>query len=114
MRMLGPIEEHVLSTVLETRAIGPVLRAGTWAAGSILGRRPVSLQALLFADSARNRALADRLERSNPDVLFLDGVRTFPLFQALEQRASRRRLVVDFDDLMSRRMSEYRDSGEVP
>lgn len=112
--MLGPIEDHMLSTVLEPRAVGPISRAGVWAAGSLLKRRPLSLQAVLFADPATNRALADTLVRSNPDVVYLDGVRTFPLFVTLQQRAKVRRLIVDLDDLMSRRMSEYRGSGMVP
>src|SRR5262249_6944929 len=66
------------------------------------------------ADTARNRALADALARSAPDVVYLDGVRTFALFADLALRHRPRRLVVDLDDLMSRRMSEYTDTGTVP
>lgn len=114
MRRLGPIEEHVLSTVLERRAIGPLCRAGAWSAGSLLKRRPLSLQTILFADSAENRGLAERLAQADPDVVYLDGVRTFPLFLALLRRRKVRRIVVDFDDLMSRRMAEFGSSGVVP
>ncbi len=114
MRMLGTVEDHVLASVLETPAMGPVLRTGAWAVGSLVRRRPLSLQATLFAGPARNRSLADTLIRSDPDVVYLDGVRTFPLFLALLERGKPRRLVVDFDDLMSRRMSEYWESGAVP
>src|SRR5258706_2861402 len=114
MVKLGPVEEHVLSTVLEARSLAPVLRAGLWAAGSLFTRQPLSLQALLFADPARNRSLADALARANPDVVYLDGVRTYPLFQALDRRRAVGRIVVDFDDLMSRRMAEFAGSGVVP
>jgi glycosyltransferase involved in cell wall biosynthesis len=114
MHRLGPIEEHVLSTVLERRAIGPIGRAGAWAAGTALRGRPLSLQTVLFADGAKNRELATTLAQADPDVVYLDGVRTYPLFLALKQQARVRRIVVDFDDLMSRRMAEFGSTGVVP
>jgi glycosyltransferase involved in cell wall biosynthesis len=114
MRMLGPVEDYFLSTVLEHGSVGPALRAGAWAVGSLLERRPLSLQATLFAEPSRHRSLADAVVRAEPDVVYLDGARTFPFFLALHQQGKVRRLVVDFDDLMSRRMSEYRQSGLVP
>ena len=113
MHRLGPIEEYVLSTVLEPRAVGSIARAGAWALDSIVRRRPLSLQTVLFADSSKNRALADMLVGGDPDVIYLDGVRTFPLFLELERRRPRR-IIVDFDDLMSRRMAEFGSTGVVP
>ena len=113
MHRIGTLEEHVLSTVLEPRSLGGIARAGTWAAGSLVKGRPLSLQTVLFADSAKNDALADTLMRSDPDVIYLDGVRTYPLFLALKQRKPKR-IIVDFDDLMSRRMDEFGSSGVVP
>jgi hypothetical protein len=114
MRSFGTLDEHVLSTVLESRRPGPVLRAGAWVAGAMLRGRPLSLQATLFADGARNRALADTIRRADPDVVYLDGVRTYPVLEALIERGGVRRIVTDFDDLMSRRMAEFRSSGVVP
>ena len=59
MHRLGPIQEHVLSTVLEPRAVGSIARAGAWALDSIVRRRPLSLQTVLFADSSKNRARSE-------------------------------------------------------
>ena len=77
------------------------------AAGRALLRGDRSLQSLLFANRpAIDRALA-ALARFRPDVMVVDSVRLFDLVLAVRRLFPALRIVVDMDDLLSRRMAEW-------
>lgn len=71
---------------------------------TLLGGRLPSLQCLLFCDSENHKELLALLRDDPPDTLYCDGVRTFYLLKRLERHLPGTRIVVDLDDLMSRRM----------
>jgi glycosyltransferase involved in cell wall biosynthesis len=77
----------------------------------LLSGRPLPLQCAIFVASARQSALlADGLDA---DVVYLDGIRTLLWLRRLRRLAPRLRIVVDFDDLMSRRY-EHLSRRDLP
>ena len=77
----------------------------------LLSGRPLPLQCAIFAAAARRPALlADGLDA---DVVYLDGIRTLLWLRRLRRLAPRLRIVVDFDDLMSRRY-EHLSRRDLP
>lgn len=101
---LGPLTETRLRNALERpRAVG--LAATAWALlRGLLSGRPLPLQCALFAGP---HGVADALAAAaRSDVVYLDGVRTLPLLRRLRRRFPDARIVVDADDLMSRRCAE--------
>jgi hypothetical protein len=96
---------HVLNTILERK--NPV-EIGHAAWNGLRQRLP--LQSWLF-DTAFNRRVAEIIP-SDTDVVYLDGIRTVQILERLRQRLPHTRLVVDFDDLMSRRTEALMEAGE--
>ena len=100
------VENLRLHNLLERRGI-----RGCWGAiasavrSTVSGSLP-SLQCLLFCDRANHKRLMQELKRDPPEILYLDGVRTFYFLKRLKVSKLPMRIVVDLDDLMSRRM-EY-------
>ncbi len=80
----------------------------------LLSGRPVPLQVMLFHDRGEVARVADAVVRAAPQAVYLDGIRAAPVVAALRRRGCRARLVVDFDDLMSRRMRLAHARGEAP
>lgn len=100
----------VVPSVLQSGPLGvlPILPAVVRA---LLSRKR-SLQSLLFANRpAIDRALA-ALERFCPDVLLVDSVRLLDFVIAVRRTFPGLRIVVDMDDLLSRRMAEWLALGE--
>lgn len=80
-----------------------LLEAGLAFLGGLLRGRPLPLQCALFAAASD----AARLVREIPaeaQAVYLDGVRCHALLRRLRRERPDLRVVVDFDDLMSRRM----------
>jgi hypothetical protein len=67
----------------------------------LLSGRPLPLQCALFAASSRNPALL--AEGREAETVYLDGIRTLLLLRRLRRASPNQRIVVDLDDLMSRR-----------
>jgi hypothetical protein len=100
-----------LHNLLERKGV----RAFAWTVLSALrstlsGNWP-SLQCLLFCDRANHKRVAQEIISNPPDVLYLDGVRTFYFLKYLGDLRLRMRVVVDLDDLMSRRMESLGTAG---
>ena len=96
---------HVLTTVLERKS---PIEIGHAAWNGLRQRLP--LQSWLF-DTAANRHIADTIPLDT-EVAYLDGIRTVQILETLRQRLPKARLVVDFDDLMSRRIEALMEAGE--
>ncbi len=101
---LGSVTETRLQNALERRCLkGAAATAWALLRGLVSGR-PLPLQCALFADP---RSVADAMAAAaGSDVIYLDGVRTLPLLRRLRRRYPHAQIVVDADDLMSRRYAE--------
>jgi hypothetical protein len=90
--------------LLERKSLRGALGACSCALQSMTsGLRP-SCQCLLFGDPSNHREIGRALTDEAPDALYCDGVRTYYALKHLGDLRSRMKIVVDFDDLMSRRM----------
>ena len=93
-----------LNNVLERRSLRALFGAVATAVRSLYHRRPPSLQCLLFCDRPNHDHIIQELSSNSPDILYCDGVRTFYFLEHVGKLRNEMRIVVDFDDLMSRRM----------
>lgn len=96
---------HVMNTVLDRKRL-PELAHAAWT-GS---RHGLPMQCWLF-DTARNRQIAETIP-DDAESVYLDGIRTIHILKRLRQRLPNARLIVDLDDLMSRRTEELIAAGE--
>jgi glycosyltransferase involved in cell wall biosynthesis len=93
-----------LNNVLERRTLRAAFGATSAAFRSILTGNLPSLQCLLFCDRGNHKDIRKHLQDNPPDTLYCDGVRTFYLLKYIKDLRGQMRIVVDLDDLMSRRM----------
>jgi hypothetical protein len=102
-----------LTNLLEERTLRS-LAASLWQALQTLltGSLP-SLQCLLFCNRQNHDRILQCLRDNPPDILYCDGVRSFYFLKRLGSIRSQMRIVVDFDDLMSRRMQSL-GTAETP
>jgi hypothetical protein len=94
---------YQLPSVLTEFTLGRAFGAACAALRRLFAPPMLPLQCALFASAADHRALIDQL----PDDLhavYIDGVRGYPFMEALRRRRPGLRIIVDLDDLMSRRM----------
>jgi glycosyltransferase involved in cell wall biosynthesis len=78
---------------------------------SWLRGQPLPIQCAIFACSSDLRAIRRAIPR-DAQVIYLDGVRCYELLRVLRREWPDRKIVVDFDDLMSRRMDLLLASGQ--
>ena len=102
LRLDNLLERHSMRTIAGT--ISTALQS------TFSGTFP-SLQCLLYSDCRNHENLLRHLERNPPDTLYCDGVRTLYLLKRLGNLKNKMRVVVDFDDLMSRRMQTLDTTG---
>jgi hypothetical protein len=102
-----------LRNVLEERGIRSLFSLLARALQTLLTGRLPSLQCLLFCDSQNHDAIIQQLRDNPPDILYCDGVRSYYFLRRLGTMRSQMRIVVDFDDLMSRRMQSL-GAAEIP
>lgn len=100
----------VVPSVLEGGLGGllPVLRP----AARALLRGDRSLQSLLFANRPAIAAALAALARFRPDVLLVDSVRLYDFVLAVREAFPGLRIVLDMDDLLSRRMAAWQAVGQ--
>lgn len=101
----GRPTHHLMNTVLDNKRL-PEIAQAAWNGG----RHRLPMQCWLF-DTEHNRKIAESIPR-DADVVYLDGIRTVHVLRRLRQRLPHARLVVDLDDLMSRRTDELLAAGE--
>jgi hypothetical protein len=105
------VENLRLHNLLERRGLRGGRGAIASAVQSTLSGSLPSLQCLLFCDHANHERIAQELRSNPPEVLYLDGVRTFYFLKYLKGLKLPMRVVVDLDDLMSRRMESLGSTG---
>jgi glycosyltransferase involved in cell wall biosynthesis len=105
----GELRQHRLCSMFETGLAITILDVLWEIVAAALRRRPVPLQCLLFAGTT------DPLEAAagSVDAVYLDGIRSLFALRRLRREHPELRIVVDLDDLMSRRMALLR-AGRLP
>ena len=83
------------------------------ARGWLIGRR-LPLQTLIYMPRTQEAALLEAIRTFGPDVVYLDSVRAAPVAQAIRRAFPGLRIVLDMDDLLSRRWSFYRKRRLYP
>jgi hypothetical protein len=102
---LGTITAARLEAVVEGASARGIAAAAWALAGGLLRGRPMPLQCALFADGGPDAEQALR-EAAACDVVYADGIRALPWLRRLRQLRPDVEVVLDFDDLMSRRCDE--------
>ena len=106
---LGAVSQARLRNVFEHPRPAGLARAA-WAFLLGLARgRPLPLQCAIFAAADGGRDILRQAGRS--DVVYADGIRTLLLLRRLRRARPDLRIVVDFQDLMSRRFDEVLAHG---
>jgi glycosyltransferase involved in cell wall biosynthesis len=103
IRAEAEVREHIVAPALDRGVAGILGALGAWVVSLV--RRPLlPIQCLLYANPREVRRAVSSVDPT-ASVIYLDGVRTFAVLRALRRRYPAKRIVVDFDDLMSRRMA---------
>lgn len=92
------------------RRLGLLFLAGELAR-TVGHRRPLPLQCLLYTPRSQRADLVRAINEARPDVIYVDGIRAAPFLSAIREAAPSARLVLDMDDLMSRRWSLWQRAG---
>jgi glycosyltransferase involved in cell wall biosynthesis len=101
---LGALSQARLWNIFERPSLAGAARAGWWVLLGLLRGRPLPLQCAIFAAAGGGRDILREAGRA--DVVYADGVRTLALLRRLRRARPDLRIVVDIQDLMSRRFDE--------
>lgn len=101
------VTELRLHSLVETRRMLDVVIAAARLVLGLLVGRPVPLQTLLYSGAHEIAALADTLAAGRFDAVYLDTIRCQLLMRKIRRQLPGARLVIDMDDLMSRRMQQF-------
>jgi glycosyltransferase involved in cell wall biosynthesis len=97
-------EHRRLHNILEIRSMRVIAETIAIGIRSFLSGSAPPLQCLLYCDRANHFQIRKELQSNPPESLYCDGVRTYYFLKHLGHLREQMRVVVDFDDLMSRRM----------
>jgi len=100
-----------LLSILEQPRLGGLAAICAQGVGGIISAKPLPLQCLIFSDKRAIAQLGDAIERNEYDAAYLDSVRSYALLEHLRRRGCNTRIIVDMDDLMSRRMENLRTTN---
>jgi hypothetical protein len=110
LRDAGPVNNRRLTNAFEDpRPKWSLVLAATALLVGLLSGRPLPLQCALFAAASKRSALL--ADGRDADVVYLDGIRTLLLMRRLRRSVPRLRIIVDLDDLMSRRYEHLSRCG---
>ena len=93
-----------LHSILETRKAGDFFYAAWVFLINLFKLRPIPLQCVLYAANSDIRKLASTLSNNGYKTIYLDTVRCLVLLRTITKKRGHSRIIVDFDDLFSRRM----------
>lgn len=106
MRRFYQVDACVLSSFVEQKSVWRMLEVLGLAVTELLHGRLPALQCLLFADRRAADRISREIEDSGAETIYFDGIRTYYLARLLRKRFVKKRFVVDFDDLISRRTEQ--------
>jgi glycosyltransferase involved in cell wall biosynthesis len=92
-----------IRTLLESPSLVDVIKAMLLWLESLLRREPMPLQCVLYARRSDISRIVAFVDAAKVQVIYVDSVRSIALTRELRKRLPTTRIVVDFDDLMSRR-----------
>lgn len=97
----GGYGSAIMPSILSHRSPLRLVEAAVRLAGAVLQGRPLPLQCALFAAAADLDAVRRQIPRRGP--IYLDGIRLYVLAAQLRAERPGQRIVIDIDDLLSRR-----------
>lgn len=100
-----------LPSMVTDRSLRRILGALLALLGSWLRGQPLPIQCAIFASGRDLRAMSHAIPE-DVEAVYLDGIRCYSLLRLLRRKRPNQRIVVDFDDLMSRRMELLLAAGE--
>jgi hypothetical protein len=101
----------ILPNVLTGPTLGRLISAVSAWLGGLLTGSPLPLQCALFADARDHQRLLDAIPM-DVRTIYLDGVRSYSMLRRVRRQRPYTHIVVDFDDLMSRRMALLLEAHE--
>lgn len=102
---MGPVRLFRIRALLEAPGLADCVKAGLLWIASLVRRQPMPLQCLLYARQSDVRRIIASVDAEDFQAIYVDGVRGFAVARQLRRRFPAARIVVDFDDLMSRRFA---------
>jgi glycosyltransferase involved in cell wall biosynthesis len=94
-----------IRALFESPRVLDVIKATLLWLGSVMRREPMPLQCVLYARQSDISRIVAAVEAEKCHAVYVDGVRPLALTRELRRKLPRTRIVVDFDDLMSRRFA---------
>jgi glycosyltransferase involved in cell wall biosynthesis len=99
----GPVRLFRIRALLESPSVLDFIKAAWLWLGSVVRRQPMPLQCVLYARQSDISRIVASIDAEKVQAIYVDGVRSFALARELRRKLPGTRIVVDFDDLMSRR-----------
>ncbi len=93
-----------LFSIVEHRSVDGIAGAVAEALKSLAMLKPLPLQCLLYSGWAARRLVLDAIRDGGFDAIYVDSIRCYPIIRDIRREFPRLRIVVDFDDLLSRRL----------
>jgi hypothetical protein len=111
LRADAKVTEFKIRSVFETGSFLVKLGAASRLAEGLLRGVPCALQVAMFSNALRRRTLLDTIHALKPDLIYVDGVRLVDYVVLIRENVPGCRIIVDFDDLMSRRANILREAA---
>ena len=99
------VDHYVIGRVHHVTGVRKILSLVFVVTQAIFNGR--AIQEVLFSSKREEKRLLESIREVNPDVIYFDTVRCASLVRAVKKYGNNARLLVDFDDLMSRRYYEH-------
>jgi glycosyltransferase involved in cell wall biosynthesis len=101
------VTEFRLHHALELRLIGNLLGCAWQSILGVLTGRPIPLQSAIYAGADQIHRIVQAIEHGQFEAVYVDSIRSQRLVRELRKRLPGIRIIVDFDDLMSRRSEQH-------
>ncbi|RXV69730.1 glycosyltransferase [Burkholderia stabilis] len=103
------VAEFKIRSVFEDGGLRAKIGAAVRVGWSVLRGAPCALQVAMFSHPSKRTALLRAVDAFKPDVIYFDGIRLVEYAILVRRNVPACRIVVDFDDLMSRRANILRE-----
>jgi hypothetical protein len=105
MEQTGRVRVFRIRALLESPSLLDFIKAGLLWMRSVVRREPMPLQCVLYARQSDISRIVAAVGAEKFHVIYVDGVRAIAVTRELRKKLPRTRIVVDFDDLLSRRFA---------